>query len=35
LVAGYSNGEIGSVYLTTGTLASATSQNIGRNGRAP
>ncbi len=33
LVAGYSNGEIGSVYLTTGTLASATSQNIGRNGR--
>ncbi len=33
LVAGYGSGEIGAVYLTTGTLASATSQNIGRDGR--
>ncbi len=33
LVAGYASGETGTVCLTTGTLASATSQNIGRNGQ--
>lgn len=33
LCAGYSLGEEGSVYLTTGSLYTATSQNIGRSGR--
>lgn len=33
MVVGYSAGEIGTVCLATGTLASVTSQNIGRNGR--
>ena len=33
LVAGYNFGETGTVCLATGTLYTATSQNIGRNGR--